>query len=208
MARIVTHAEVARVPDGGELFIEPGAELTPLARERAQARRIQVTVGTPRVSEDTMQVAARVAEQILVRLGKTDASVVEKVAGEVLLALGSSPASAESTPGLPPSADYCSSYMESERSRSRRKVVITSTGQNQKGVVAKLTAILAELGGDILDISQTLVGDYFTMLLIVDIAEMKVDFAQLKTALSKTAEAMGIHVMLMHEDLVRSLHRV
>ena len=141
------------------------------------------------------------------RLGKSDSSVVEKVASEVLAALGSGQAP-ESAPGLPPSADYCSAYQESERSRARRKVVITSTGRNQKGVVAKLTAILAELGGDILDISQTLVGDYFTMLLIVDIAEMKVDFSQLKTALQQSAEAMGIHVMLMHEDLVRSLHRV
>ncbi len=207
MARIVTHAEVTNVPDGGELFIEPGAELTPLARERADARKIRVSVGTPRLSEDTMQVAARVAEQIIMRLGKSDSSVVEKVASEVLAALGSGQAP-ESAPGLPPSADYCSAYQESERSRARRKVVITSTGRNQKGVVAKLTAILAELGGDILDISQTLVGDYFTMLLIVDIAEMKVDFSQLKTALQQAAEAMGIHVMLMHEDLVRSLHRV
>jgi ACT domain-containing protein len=86
--------------------------------------------------------------------------------------------------------------------------VITATGRNQKGVVAKLTAILAELGGDILDISQTLVGDYFTMLVIVDIAEMQVDFAQLKTALQQASASMGFHVMLMHEDLVRSLHRV
>lgn len=207
MARIVTHAEVTNVPDGGELIIEPGAELTPLARERAEARKIRVSVGTPRLSEDTMQVAARVAEQIIMRLGKSDSSVVEKVASEVLAALGSGQ-SPESAPGLPPSADYCSAYQESERSRARRKVVITSTGRNQQGVVAKLTAILAELGGDILDISQTLVGDYFTMLLIVDIAEMKVDFSQLKTALQQNAEAMGIHVMLMHEDLVRSLHRV
>ncbi len=207
MARIVTHAEVTNVPDGGELIIEPGAELTPLARERAEARKIRVSVGTPRLSEDTMQVAARVAEQIIMRLGKSDSSVVEKVASEVLAALGSGQ-SPESAPGLPPSADYCSAYQESERSRARRKVVITSTGRNQQGVVAKLTAILAELGGDILDISQTLVGDYFTMLLIVDIAEMKVDFSQLKTALQQAAEAMGIHVMLMHEDLVRSLHRV
>ncbi len=207
MARIVTHAEVTNVPDGGELIIEPGAELTPLARERADARKIRVSVGTPRLSEDTMQVAARVAEQIIMRLGKSDSSVVEKVASEVLAALGSGQ-TPESAPGLPPSADYCSAYQESERSRARRKVVITSTGRNQQGVVAKLTAILAELGGDILDISQTLVGDYFTMLLIVDIAEMKVDFSQLKTALQQAAEAMGIHVMLMHEDLVRSLHRV
>ncbi|MFO0621518.1 MAG: ACT domain-containing protein [Polyangia bacterium] len=207
MARIVTHAEVAQVPDGGELFIEPGAELTPLAKERATARKIRVSVGSPSVGSDTLQVAARVAEQILVRLGKTDESVVEKVASEVMAALGSTTVT-ETAPGLPPSADYCSTYLESERSRARRKVVITATGRNQKGVVAKLTAILAELGGDILDISQTLVGDYFTMLVIVDIAEMQVDFAQLKTALQQASASMGFHVMLMHEDLVRSLHRV
>ncbi|MBL8635693.1 MAG: ACT domain-containing protein [Myxococcales bacterium] len=207
MARIVTHAEVAQVPDGGELIIEPGAELTPLAKERATARRIRVAVGSPSVGEDTLQVAARVAEQILVRLGKTDESVVEKVASEVMAALGGVTA-VESAPGLPPSADYCSTYLESERSRARRKVVITATGQNQKGVVAKLTAILADLGCDILDISQTLVGDYFTMLVIVDMAEMQADFAQLKSSLQQAAASMGFHVMLMHEDLVRSLHRV
>ena len=207
MARIVTHAEVANIPDGGELSIEPGAELTPLAKERATARKIRIIVGTPRMNEDTMAVAARVAEHVLMRLGKSDASVVERVASEVLAALDPGTQSS-AAPGLPPAADYCSAYIESERSRARRKVVITSTGRNQKGVVAKLTAILAELGGDILDISQTLVGDYFTMLVIVDIAEMRVDFSQLKTQLQQVADAMGIHVMLMHEDLVRSLHRV
>jgi hypothetical protein len=104
MARIVTHAEVAQVPDGGELFIEPGAELTPLAKERATARKIRVSVGSPSVGSDTIQVAARVAEQILVRLGKTDESVVEKVASEVMAALGSTTVT-ETAPGLPPSAD-------------------------------------------------------------------------------------------------------
>ena len=41
--------------------------------------------------------------------------------------------------------------------------MLTATGRNQKGIVARLTTVIAELGGDILDISQTLVGDYFTM---------------------------------------------
>ena len=189
MARIVTHAEVASVSDGGELFIEPGAELTPLARERATARQIRLTVGSPLVSEDTVQIAARVTEQILLRLGKSDAHVVEKVASEVLAALGSGLPTTDSAPGLPPSAGHMGEVQTTD-------------------LAALLTAILAELGGDILDISQTLVGDYFTMLLIVDIAEMQVDFAQLKSALSQAADAMGIHIMLMHEDLVRSLHRV
>ena len=159
------------------------------------------------MNEDTMAVAARVAEHVLMRLGKSDASVVERVASEVLAALDPGTQSSAA-----PGAAACRRlllgvYRIGTQSSSPQSGDYVD-GAKPKGVVAKLTAILAELGGDILDISQTLVGDYFTMLVIVDIAEMRVDFSQLKTQLQQVADAMGIHVMLMHEDLVRSLHRV
>lgn len=202
MARIVTHAEVVQVPDGGELRIEPSALLTPLAQERVSARRIRIVQTEGVAAEDTVQVAARVAEHVLLRLGTNDSRVVQRVAAEVIAALGTQ---VGQTPELSPAG---SPQPVGDGCRARRKVVITSTGRNQKGVVARLTSLLADLGVDILDISQTLVGDFFTMLLIVDIAEMRVDFGQLKQSLEQVADALGIHVLLMHEDLVRSLHRV
>jgi ACT domain-containing protein len=63
-------------------------------------------------------------------------------------------------------------------------------------------------GGDILDISQTLVGDYFTMIIVVDTAVLDVPFASFKEALEAEVRAMGLSCMMMHEDVVSSLHRI
>ncbi len=229
MSRIVTHAELVAVPDGGVYQLEEGAELTPLAAERAQAREIRIerapTLGvtTYRSSsggavpgrEELAALVGQVTAQVIARLGRVDPESLDLISGrvatEVLAAVqeratvtggGAGPI------GLPPSADYCSAYLEQERSRSRSRAVITVTGRNRKGIVARLTAVIAEQGGDILDIAQTLVGEFFTMLVIVDIAELAVSFADFKTAIQATTEQLGAQAILMHEDLVRSLHRV
>jgi ACT domain-containing protein len=86
--------------------------------------------------------------------------------------------------------------------------VLTTTGRNQPGIVARIATAIADQGGDILDISQTLVGDYFTMLLIVDIGDLRVPFADFQAAIKQVASELGIQAILMHEDLVSSLHRV
>ena len=59
-----------------------------------------------------------------------------------------------------------------------------------------------------MDISQTLVGDYFTMLLIVDIGDLVASFADFKSAVQQACDQLGVQAILMHEDMVRSLHRV
>jgi ACT domain-containing protein len=232
MARIITHAELIAVPDGGVIYLEDGAELTPLARERAQARGLRIERGAaPAASQIASHVSdpatlAAVAEQVAARIGATSAEALEAVTREVVAALGPSAAGPRAgslgdvgSPagggpgGLPPSVDYCSSYLLSERRRARRRAVLTATGQNRRGIVARITAAIADLDGDILDISQTLVGDYFTMLLIVDLGdpaagEPSVSFADFQTVIHKVAAELGVQVILMHEDLVSSLHRV
>jgi ACT domain-containing protein len=74
--------------------------------------------------------------------------------------------------------------------------------------VARVTAKIAELGGDILDISQTLVGDYFTMIIVVDTASLGLPFADFKGQLENEVREMGLSCMMMHEDVVSSLHRI
>lgn len=223
MSRIVTHAELVAVPDGGVYQLEEGAELTPLAAERAQAREIRierapspgVTAGGAAMpgKQELTALVGQVTAQVIARLGRVDPESLELISGrvatEVLAAVQERAAPGPVGPvGMPPSADYCSAYLEQERSRSRSRAVITVTGRNRKGVVARLTAVIAEQGGDILDIAQTLVGDFFTMLVIVDIAELATSFAEFKVAIQSTVEQLGAQAILMHEDLVRSLHRV
>jgi ACT domain-containing protein len=88
------------------------------------------------------------------------------------------------------------------------RAVVTTTGKNQRGIVAKIAQAIADAGGDIVDISQTLISDYFTMIIIVDTGAMSVSFAEFKTRLERTVASTGAECLVMHEDVVNALQRV
>jgi len=205
MPRVVSHSEIAAVPDGGTLTVDADTIVTPLAVQEARARNVVIA----RANSDGVAptLVRQVARQVVARMGDAAPEVLEAVVAEVMDAIGSgeaSPSLVEVGPGI----DYCQACLDQERARARRRAVLTTTGRNQKGIVARVTAKIAELGGDILDISQTLVGDYFTMIVVVDTATLDVPFADFKTAMEAEVEAMGLQAMMMHEDVVSSLHRV
>ena len=204
MARIITHADIAALGDGSVLQVPEDAQLTPLAEERARARGIALQRG----GAAPAALAQAVTEQVLRRLGGTGVDP-EQVVREVMAALeGAGAGDGVTTAGSPATLDYCAAFLEQERARARRRAVITTTGKNQKGVVARLTTIIAGLGGDILDISQTLVSDYFTMILIVDTATLSSPFADFKAEIEGACRDLGIQCLVMHEDIVTSLSRV
>jgi len=93
-------------------------------------------------------------------------------------------------------------------SRRGGRAVVTTTGKNQRGIVAKIAQAIADAGGDIVDISQTLVSDYFTMIVIVDTAALSVSFAEFKAKLERTVAGAGAECLVMHEDVVNALQRV
>ena len=109
--------------------------------------------------------------------------------------------------GAGPAADVCAACAEAERRRGQRAVV-TTTGKNRRGIVANIAQAIAAAGGDILDIAQTLAGDFFTMIIVVDTTALAVPFADFKTKLVTAVEALGAHCLVMHEDVVNALQRV
>jgi ACT domain-containing protein len=86
--------------------------------------------------------------------------------------------------------------------------VVTTTGKNRKGIVAKIAQAIADAGGDIVDISQTLVADYFTMIIIIDLSSLEVPFTELKARLTEMVRQLGAECLVMHEDVVSALQRV
>ena len=88
------------------------------------------------------------------------------------------------------------------------RAVVTTTGKNQRGIVARIAQAIADAGGDIVDISQTLISDYFTMIIIVDTAALTISFADFKSRLEKTVATLGAECLVMHEDVVDALQRV
>jgi ACT domain-containing protein len=157
-----------------------------------------------------------VTRAVVARVGEAGPQVIEAVVAEVLAAMGGdgrfvTPRGATLlplAPGATPSMDYCLSCVAQEKARTRQRAVLTTTGKNTKGIVARVTARIADLGGDILDISQTLVGDWFTMIIVIDVGSLTVSFEQFQSDLNATIRELGCQAMIMHEDVLTSLHRV
>ncbi|MBU2445022.1 MAG: ACT domain-containing protein [Bacteroidetes bacterium] len=88
------------------------------------------------------------------------------------------------------------------------RVIITSYGINQPGVVSKISSVLAENDCDIQDITQKILQEFFTMIMIVDISSTKKTFKEISDLLSKVAEEMNIRIFIQHEDVFRYMHRL
>ena len=91
--------------------------------------------------------------------------------------------------------------------RSNR-VIVTVIGADRVGIIAGVTAVLAEANANIVDISQTTLREFFTMILMADVSDARVTFDDLKRRLTEMGERMGVKVDAQHEDVFKYMHRV
>lgn len=89
-----------------------------------------------------------------------------------------------------------------------KKAVITVIGNDKIGIIAGVSAILAECNVNILDISQTTMQEVFTMMMLVDMSGMCTDFQSLSDQLEKKGEEMGLSIRVQHVDIFNSMHRI
>ncbi|MBA7502335.1 hypothetical protein ES706_00919 [subsurface metagenome] len=84
--------------------------------------------------------------------------------------------------------------------------MITVTGVDHSGIVAAVTTELAKLNVNIEDISQTILQDFFTMIMLVDVRGGK--RSEVQKALDRVADKQKVKIIMQHEDLFRYMHRV
>ncbi|NLZ39123.1 MAG: ACT domain-containing protein [Firmicutes bacterium] len=89
-----------------------------------------------------------------------------------------------------------------------KRVIISVLGKDRVGIIAAVANILSENNINILDISQTIMQDLFTMILIADLEKSKIDLATLKAKLKEVGESLGIKIDAQHEDAFRYMHRI
>ena len=82
------------------------------------------------------------------------------------------------------------------------RTIITVVGKDTKGIIAKVCTYLADNNVNILDISQTIVQEYFNMMMIVDMAKMEKPFVQ------AADESVGVQVKCQHEEIFDVMHRI
>jgi ACT domain-containing protein len=95
--------------------------------------------------------------------------------------------------------------MEKEKSI---RAVITVVGVDRVGIIARITGKLADLGINILDISQTIMGDLFTMSMIVEMGSAEKQFVQVRDELVALGQEMGMEIHVQREDIFRYMHRI
>jgi len=88
------------------------------------------------------------------------------------------------------------------------KAVITVIGKDRVGIIAAISAILAEANVNILDISQTIMQEYFTMIMLVDISKSNISFNELAEKLETKGKELALSVRIQHEDIFNSMHRI
>ena len=88
------------------------------------------------------------------------------------------------------------------------KAVITVVGHDTVGILAKVAAVCAEHNANIVDVSQAVLSEMFTMVMIVDISDLTQDFSELQNDLNKLGDEIGMKIHTMHEDIFNSMHRI
>lgn len=88
------------------------------------------------------------------------------------------------------------------------RAIVTVVGKDRVGIIAETCSILSENNVNILDISQTILQDYFTMMMLVDTAQMKLSFAQLADTLEASGQEKSLSIRIQREDIFNAMHRI
>ncbi len=86
--------------------------------------------------------------------------------------------------------------------------ILTVIGKDKVGIIAAVSAGLAKLNINILDINQTVMKDYFTMIMLVDIGKANVGYDEIKKTLNQLSEEIGLEIRIQREEIFQSMHRI
>ena len=88
------------------------------------------------------------------------------------------------------------------------RAIVTVIGKDRVGIIAEVCALLSERGVNILDISQTILQEYFTMIMLVDAANATVPFKELAETLRKMGEERALDIRAQREELFNAMHKI
>ena len=89
-----------------------------------------------------------------------------------------------------------------------KKAVVSVLGNDQRGIIAKVSRILYEHDVNILDISQTILHGSFTMVMAVDIGAATASFGDLSASLAELGSEMGLSIRIQREEIFDAMHRI
>jgi ACT domain-containing protein len=91
---------------------------------------------------------------------------------------------------------------------STGRAILTAFGYNHPGVVSEITKALSDANCDIQDISQKIIQEFFTMIMLIDVTNSRIDLRDLQDEMNKISSKLGIKIFIQHEDVFRYMHRI
>lgn len=88
------------------------------------------------------------------------------------------------------------------------RVIVTVIGHDRVGIIANVSAVLAEANANIIDISQTTLQEFFAMIMMADLEKATLPFDEIKRRLNARGEEMGLKIDAQHEDVFKYMHRI
>ena len=88
------------------------------------------------------------------------------------------------------------------------RAVITVTGKDKMGIIAMTSTECAKYGANIVDISQTVMKEYFAMIMLAELDELTLDFSEFSEKLKEAGRQSGVEISVMHEDIFNAMHRI
>ncbi|MGM9643874.1 MAG: ACT domain-containing protein [Eubacteriales bacterium] len=88
------------------------------------------------------------------------------------------------------------------------KAVITVTGKDSVGIIAKVSTECAKYDANIVDISQSVLSEYFAMIMLADIDKLKLPFSEFVDVMSAIGRESGLSINVMHEDIFNTMHHI
>lgn len=89
----------------------------------------------------------------------------------------------------------------------KRRAVVSVIGKDQVGIISRVTTIIADNNMNILDISQTILQDFFTMMMLIDVSTGE-NLNKLREELNTAAEEMGLKINIQLEEIFQAMHRI
>lgn len=88
------------------------------------------------------------------------------------------------------------------------RAVVTVVGKDRVGIIYDVSKVLAENSINILNISQTIMDDYFTMIMMTDISKTDKSYDELRVVFDGLAKSIGMDIKIQHEDIFNSMHKI
>jgi ACT domain-containing protein len=92
--------------------------------------------------------------------------------------------------------------------RTSQICIVTVTGADRVGIVARLATVMAKANVNIVDINQKIMEDYFVMTMAVDISRASVDMGQIRKRLDQVGKQMALKITIQDENIFKAMHRV